>query len=90
MAMRRSRFEVIHDMLVKMGDGSIKTEIMRRSNLNTEQATNYLGYLQSKDLIEKKVKRNPGIQYKKTQKGINLLRKINEVYELLYHNEWDT
>lgn len=89
MAMRRSRFEVIHDILVKMGDGSIKTEIMRRSNLNTEQATNYLGYLQSKGLIEKQVKRNPGILYLKTPKGIKLLRKINEVYDLLY-NEWDT
>ncbi len=89
MAMRRSRIEVIHDILVKMGDGSIKTEIMRRSNLNTEQATNYLGYLQTKGIIEKQQKRNPGIIYSKTQKGINLLRKINELYDLLY-NEWDT
>jgi len=79
---RRSRIEVICDILSEALDGANKTRLMYRCNLNFMRFNRYLQELLDAGLIEN-INSNPKgtIIYKTTEKGrelVKVLRKANE------------
>lgn len=83
---RRSRSEVIVDILNEALNGANKTRIMYRANLNFVRFNFYLQELMDKGLVEK-VKTNPTgfIFYKTTMMGrefLDVLRKAQDYMEI--------
>lgn len=79
---RRSRIEVVCDILSEALEGANKTRLMYRCNLNFIRFNRYLQELLNAGLIEN-VDTNPKntIIYKTTEKGrelLKVLRKANE------------
>jgi len=81
---RRSRTEVVADILSEGLDGANKTRLMYRCNLNFARFNRYLGELLDAGLVEC-VNANPGVivLYKTTGKGRELLRVLRKASELL-------
>ena len=65
---KRSRYEIIHDVLDQCQTGSKKTWVMYRANLSYDLTTNYLNELEKLGLVENK----EGLYYI-TEKGKQLL-----------------
>ncbi|MGC9106520.1 MAG: winged helix-turn-helix domain-containing protein [Thermoprotei archaeon] len=65
---KRSRYEIIHDVLDQCQTGSKKTWVMYRANLSYDLTTNYLNELAKLGLVENK----EGLYYI-TDKGKQLL-----------------
>ena len=65
---KRSRYEIIHDVLDQCQTGSKKTWVMYRANLSYDLTTNYLNELAKLGLVEPK----DGLYYT-TEKGKQLL-----------------
>jgi predicted transcriptional regulator len=65
---KRSRYEIIHDVLDQCQTGSKKTWVMYRANLSYDLTTNYLNELEKLGLVENK----DGLYYI-TEKGKQLL-----------------
>ena len=65
---KRSRYEIIHDVLDQCQTGSKKTWVMYRANLSYDLTTNYLNELTKLGLVEPK----DGLYYI-TEKGKQLL-----------------
>jgi predicted transcriptional regulator len=84
---RRSSIEVIADML-RLGEAG-KTEIMYSANMSYFQLQKYLGFLLERGLIDKVMVGNPVITYRVTKKGIELLRSIDSILEVLELKEED-
>jgi len=83
MARKRSRIDIIADMLASIQDkgGEIKpTHLMYKSNLSHEQMKVYLEELVSKELIGK-VKKQSYEYLIITDKGHNFLQKLREMKE---------
>ena len=83
MAVRRSRLELVFDILLAIQNkgGKIKpTHLMYKSNLAHGQMTTYLNDLIEKDLI-KKVKSSNSEYITITDKGCELVRKLREIKE---------
>jgi len=83
---RRSRAEVIIDILSEAMKGANKTRIMYRANLNFIRFERYFGELLSKGLIV--VVDNPGgsfggVVYRTTEKGKALLNTLKQVREVV-------
>lgn len=72
--MHRNRIDIIIDVLEVAIAGVNKTSIVYRTNLNFKLANKYLGYLQTRGLIENRMNK-----YITTQKGKILLEKAKEV-----------
>ena len=51
---KRSRYEIIHDVLDQCQTGSKKTWVMYRANLSYDLTTNYLNELEKLGLVENK------------------------------------
>jgi len=81
---RRSRTEVIVEILSEALGGVNKTRIMYRCNLNFVRFNRYLRELLDADLIEC-VGANPEymVLYKTTDKGRELLRVLRKASELM-------
>lgn len=83
MAIRRSKLEIIHDMLnsVQEKQGRIKpTHLLYKSNLSHKKLTEYLDDLLSKELLQR-VDQN-GYQYIiLTDKGANFLFEFKRIKE---------
>jgi len=81
---RRSRTEVIIDILTEASRGANKTRIMYRANLNFCRFNRYFSKLMEEGLII--ASDNPGgIVYQTTEKGrklLNLLRSASELASL--------
>ncbi len=83
MPRKRSRIEIIHDMLkaISKKGGTIKpTHLMYKANLSHTQMKQYLEELMSKNLVdeqEKKSKKRLGI----TQKGYAFIQQYNQMKE---------
>jgi len=75
---KRSRFEIIMDILKICMGGAGKTEIVYRGNLNFKMLKNYLAELEKRGLIEE---RN-GLIYT-TDSGRLLLKKLDEALRLI-------
>lgn len=85
MERRRSSVEVIADIL-RLGQAG-KTEIMYSANMSYFQLQKYLNYLLKLELIDKVIVDNPGITYRVTEKGSELLKSIEGVLEVLQLTE---
>ena len=81
---RRSRVEVIRDILHEARNGTNKTRIMYRSNLNFACFNRYFEELIKKGLIVE-VESNPdGTKiYKTSEKGLQLLEVLERTDELI-------
>ena len=83
---RRSRTEVIIDILLEALDGANKTRIMYRANLNFLRFNKYFGELVSQGLVE--LVNNPdesGLVYRTTDKGrvlLDVLKKAEQFISL--------
>ncbi|MCD6210352.1 MAG: winged helix-turn-helix domain-containing protein [Methanophagales archaeon] len=75
---RRGGFEIIVDILNVAMEGAKKTEIVYKANLNFKRASNYLSYLEERQLIE-----NMGDGYRTTEKGKEFLRDYQKMMERL-------
>ena len=80
---RRSNIEIIADMLRVGENGAGKTEIMYSANMSYAQIQKYLAFLMNQDLINKVEVGNPKIKYQVTNKGLKLLRSIDNIREML-------
>jgi len=85
MERRRSSVEVIADIL-RLGQAG-KTEIMYSANMSYFQLQKYLNYLLKLKLIDKVIIDNPGVTYRVTEKGSELLKSIEGVLEVLQLTE---
>ncbi len=80
---RRSNIEIIADMLRVGENGAGKTEIMYSANMSYAQIQKYLGFLMSQGLINRVEAGNPVVTYHVTDKGLKLLRSIDNIIEML-------
>ncbi|MBE9593169.1 MAG: winged helix-turn-helix domain-containing protein [Proteobacteria bacterium] len=71
---RRSRMDIIADILSVAGEEAKKTHIVYRANLNFARVDEYLQYMVDKGLIEKKSR-----EYKTTERGEEFLRTYLEM-----------
>ena len=81
---RRSRSEVICEILSEALNGANKTRLMYRCNMNFVRFNRYLSELLDAGLVEC-VGSNPGgiILYRTTEKGRELLKVLRKANELL-------
>jgi predicted transcriptional regulator len=79
--MKRSRGEIVAQILDVCKAGANKTRIVYQANLNFRTVDPYLETLIKNDLIE--VRPGKYISYETTQKGSNLLETIGQVNEEL-------
>ena len=70
---KRSRYEIIHDVLDQCQTGSKKTWVMYRANLSYDLTTNYLNELEKLGLVENK----EGL-YQITENGKQLLELLKK------------
>jgi predicted transcriptional regulator len=80
---RRSNIEIIADMLRVGENGAGKTEIMYSANMSYAQIQKYLGFLMSQGFINRVEAGNPVVTYHVTDKGLKLLRSIENIVEML-------
>ncbi|HLE82380.1 MAG TPA: winged helix-turn-helix domain-containing protein [Dehalococcoidia bacterium] len=78
---RRSSVEVIADILRLKEAG--KTEIMYSANMSYRQLQKYLAFLTQEGFLERFVRPNPGVKYRTTQKGQQLLKSIEAILDML-------
>ncbi len=78
---RRSNIEIVADML-RLGEAG-KTEIMYSANMSYSQLQKYLKFLLQRGLIDKVTVGNPMVTYRVTDKGIELLRNIDSIIDML-------
>ena len=79
--MRRSRLDIIEDVLNAASGGAIKTYIMHHANLDSGQFSSYSDFLIERHLLEKRY--GDSITYKTTPKGQRFLKDKNNITELL-------
>lgn len=78
---RRSRLDIIAKILEVAVDGAVKTRIMRKTNVNFVQFSEYVKYLLEAELIEI-TKINEKTLYKTTEKGKLLVDRFNETEKI--------
>jgi predicted transcriptional regulator len=74
--------KVITDILIEAINGSNKTRIMQRANLNYHRFDRYFSELLSCGVIRKGTL-NGRVVYKTTEKGIRLISTLNRAEEIL-------
>ena len=79
--MKRSRNEIISQILEICKNGASKTKIVYQANLNFNTVNPYLDLLIKNDLI--RVNEGRAILYETTPKGIRLLERIKQVNDRL-------
>ena len=84
---RRSNIEVIADIL-RLGKAG-KTRIMYQVGMSYAQLERYLGFLVERGFLIKETGRNPSTIYYPSQRGLELLRGIERIDELLRADDAD-
>ena len=79
--MKRSRQEIISQILEICMDGASKTKIVYQANLNFKTVNPYLDLLIKNGLIQ--VNEGRAIVYETTPKGIGLIESIKRVHDKL-------
>jgi len=79
--MKRSREEILAQILNTCQEGASKTRVVYQANLNFKTVNFYLETLIGNNLIEVRTGKN--VLYETTQKGANLLESINRISENL-------
>lgn len=82
--MKRNRNEIISEILNICIKGSSKTRVVYQANLNFRTVDPYLQLLIKNDLI--KVLEGRHAIYETTEKGISLMKSINQVSNTLSEN----
>ena len=80
---RRSNIEIIAEMLQVGEKGAGKTEIRYNSNLSYCQLQKYLSFLLVHGFVDCLTMENSHFNYRVTEKGSDLLWKINNILEAL-------
>jgi len=80
---RRSRTEVVVDILTEALDGAHKTRIMYRANLNFLRFNRYLSEMLENGLLKKDNDGNGRILYKATEDGKALLETLRKAQEFM-------
>jgi len=80
---RRSRTEVVVDILNEALDGANKTRIMYRANLNFLRFNRYLSEMLENGLLKKDNDGNGRILYKATEDGKALLETLRKAQEFM-------
>lgn len=83
--MKRNRNEIISEILNICIKGSSKTRVVYQANLNFRTVDPYLQLLIKNDLI--KVLEGRHAIYETTEKGISLMKSINQVSNTLSENQ---
>ena len=76
--MKRSREEIVSEILDVCQNGANKTKIVYQANLNFRTINPYLDLLIGKNLI--KVSQGQILRYETTPQGIDMLEDIKEVH----------
>lgn len=79
---RRDKLYIISEILEITKDGTLKTQIMYRANLSFTQLNDYLKFMLGINLLEKVTKDNKPA-YKPSTKGLDFLRRYQEITEIL-------
>lgn len=79
---KREHFRIISNILSFTFNGSLKTHIMLKVNLSYAQLQNYIPMLVRLKLLEVSTSQK-AIVYRTTEKGMNFLRRFNELDDLL-------
>ena len=80
---RRSNIEIIADMLRVGESGAGKTEIMYSANMSYSQIQKYLDYLVNQGFVNKVDMGNTLVAYQVTESGLQLLKAIDSLMEML-------
>lgn len=83
--MKRNRDEIISKILSISIGGASKTRIVYQANLNFRTVGPYLDLLIKTNMIE--VRREQQILYETTQKGIDLMKSINQIHTVLNNQD---
>ncbi|KXA93986.1 hypothetical protein AKJ66_00020 [candidate division MSBL1 archaeon SCGC-AAA259E22] len=83
--MRRSKYEVVRDILALAGERSSlsKSKIKRKVGLNYTQVEKYISHLQDKGILLEGREGNPETKYKVSEKGRELKEKLDDVTDYL-------
>jgi len=84
---RRSDIEIIADMLRVGKNGAGKTKIMYHADMSYSQIQKYLGFLSNQGFIVRVRTVNPSATYQTTKSGLELLKGIDNVSEMLGLND---
>jgi predicted transcriptional regulator len=79
---KREYFRIISKILSFTFNGSLKTHIMLKVNLSYAQLQNYISMLVRLKLLEVSTSQKATV-YRTTEKGMNFLRRFNELDKLL-------
>lgn len=77
---KRSRFDIVIDILKVTTEGANKTKIVYDANLNFKVANEYIEFLLESGLINQTSKGNRKL-YQTTEKGLELLKKYRDIEE---------
>lgn len=80
---RRTRTEVIIDILTVALDGANKTRIMYRANLNFLRFNHYLSEMLNKGLLMRENDGNGRVVYKVTENGKTLLEMLRKAQQFM-------
>ncbi|UCE96621.1 MAG: hypothetical protein JSV51_03210 [Candidatus Bathyarchaeota archaeon] len=80
--MRRSRLEIIAEILRNLRKPTCWTNIVSHCNMSSKQSGQYLDLLKSNDLIQMQVTAGK-VTYKRTETGLKLLKHYGEMFRLL-------
>ena len=83
MGSRRSRIEVIKDILTEASSGANKTRIIYRANLNFLRFNRYFSELVEKGLIVGVDNPGGGVVYQTTEKGKALLEVLKKAEQFI-------
>ena len=83
MGSRRSRIEVIKDILTEASSGANKTRIIYRANLNFVRFNKYFSELVKKGLIVGVNNPGGGVVYQTTEKGKALLEVLRKAEQFI-------
>ncbi len=78
---KRSRLEIMAEILSCAKDGGNKTKIVYDAYLNFKQAEQYLNYLMEEELLTIYSDENRTVYYT-TEKGAKMLERFNDLIEL--------
>ncbi len=76
---KRSKGEIICDILETCRRGACKTEVVRLTNMNFNTTTSYLGVLVDKGLLQ--IKERHRIMYQTTSKGYKFVKNYNRIQD---------
>ncbi|MCX8206800.1 MAG: winged helix-turn-helix domain-containing protein [Methanothrix sp.] len=78
MPSRRSKVQIMSDILEICIDGANKTKIVYNANLNFKMLNSYLDALTKKGLLH--VRKDQGNEYVTTEEGIRMLETCRSIY----------